>query len=786
MEFLLLGPFEVVVDDRVVTPSAAKQRALLARLLVSANEPLTSTQLIEDLWEGRAPATAAKVLQTYVVQLRRLVGDETIASTPGGYELRVGPGELDVHRFERLVAEAADLEPEAAEARLRQALALWRGQPLADFVYDDWARSEIARLEELRLSALRRRIDCDLALGRTAELVGELELLVAKHPLDEGLCAQLMLALYRAHRQADALAVYRQSRSRLVEELGIEPGTALRRLESQILRQEPALEAPDRSTMAIAPWLRLPAQTTRFIGRHAELLSLRRLLQDPDTRAITLTGPAGVGKTRLAIEAAGVLEPDFPDGIVFVDLAPIPESDKVVATIAETLGLGETPGRPQLEVLVALLHGRRILLLLDNFEHVRQAAPMLQDLLDGAARVKLLITSRVPLGLGSERIVHVASLRLPDRMTADVTGLEQAEAVRLFVDRATAERPEFMLTSANAEAVVEVCRRLDGLPLALELAAARCSLLSPRALLERLASRLDLLRAAPGSGLTERQWTLRGAIEWSYELLDPREQQLFASLGVFVGGFTLSAADHVAEHAGADILDGVESLVRNNLLSTAHAGGDEPRVGMLESIREYALERLAARGDGEAVRRQHAGFYLDLSEEAEPGLVGPQQPMWLDRLAAELENIRVALTWAVEAREAEVGLRIASALWRFWQLRDHAQEGRERLERLLAIGTGSPSIRATAQTRTGAGAPQRRRGRPTVARREPCRASASGQRPDGRKRPRAARHGRCSRRRDRYGLRLDARGPRGCSWRSQSIRRELCALAARRVSRVAR
>src|SRR5262245_42345468 len=229
MEFLLLGPFEVVVDDRVVTPSAAKQRALLARLLVSANEPLTSTQLIEDLWDGRAPATAAKVLQTYVSQLRRLLGSETIASMPGGYELRVGPGELDVDRFERLVAEAADLGPEAAEARLRQAFALWRGQPLTDFVYDDWARAEIARLEELRLSALRRRIDCDLALGRAAELVGELELLVAEHPLDEGLIAQRMLALYRARRQADALAVYRQARSRLVEQLAIEPGPALRR-----------------------------------------------------------------------------------------------------------------------------------------------------------------------------------------------------------------------------------------------------------------------------------------------------------------------------------------------------------------------------------------------------------------------------------------------------------------------------------------------------------------------------------------------------------------------------
>ena len=249
------------------------------------------------------------------------------------------------------------------------------------------------------------------------------------------------------------------------------------------------------------------------------------------------------------------------------------------------------------------------------------------------------------------------ALELPDpsRRTS-IARLRRTEAIRLFIDRARAARPDFELSETNAESVAELCVHLDGLPLALELAAARCNLLSPRALLERLDSRFDLLRAAPGSGLTERQWTLRGAIEWSYALLDPREQQLFTSLGVFVGGFTLRGAEAVAEQPDLDILKAVESLLRNNLLTTERAGGDEPRLGMLESIREYALERLAARGDEEEIRRRHAGFYLELAEAAEPGLLGPKQREWLERLDAERDNVRAALDWALDAGEAEVGL----------------------------------------------------------------------------------------------------------------------------------
>jgi predicted ATPase len=386
---------------------------------------------------------------------------------------------------------------------------------------------------------------------------------------------------------------------------------------------------------------------------------------------------------------------------VLVELARIDDARVVPRTIIGELGVTERSGQGARDALLEHLRERRVLLLLDNFEHVLSAAPLVREVIAGAPGVKVLVTSRAPLDVPEERVYRVPPLELPDQSRrASIARLRRTDALRLFVDRAQAVRSDFELSETNAESVVELCVRLDGLPLAVELAAARCNLLSPQALLERLDSRLDLLRAAPGSGLTERHWTLRDAIEWSYELLDPAEQQLFTSLGVFVGGFTLTGAEYVAKQPDLDVLAGVESLLRKNLL-TEHAGGDEPRLGMLETIREYALERLAACGDGEAVRRRHAGFCLELAQAAEQGLLGPRQREWLERLDAERDNIRAALDWTLAAGEAEVGLTIGWSLWRFWQLRNLEQEGRERLEELLALGSGSESTRAHAQTMIG-------------------------------------------------------------------------------------
>ena len=688
MDFRILGPLEVVADGRVVRLNAAKPRALLAILLLHANEPVSSDRLIDDLWAGRPPATAAKVLQTYVFQLRKALGDARIVTRPTGYELSVDPTRLDLHRFERLVIEARGAAPPAGAQNLRDALALWRGPPLADFTYEPWAQAEIGRLEELRLEALQERIDADLALGRHADLIGEVELLVAQHPLLERPRGQLMLALYRSGRQADALEAYRDARETLVAQLGIEPGSALRHLEQAILNQDPALDVSPRP-----PARALRALSTSFVGRKRELREIRALLLRPDVGVLTLTGAAGTGKTRLAVEVAAGVDNDFPGGVVLVELAPIADADLVATTIAGALGLGEGLERGSLEALVASLRGRRALLVLDNFEQVLDAAAMLTELLAGAPGLTLLVTSRAPLDISQERIYPVAALQLPDPSHAlEVDRLRRTEAVRLFVARARDIRPDFELSELNADAVAELCVRLDGLPLALELAAARIKLLSPRHVLERLGVKLEVLKAEPGAGLPERHRTLRAAIEWSYDLLGAEEQALFTSLGVFVGGFTLDGAKAIAGDLEHDVVAGVESLLNNSLLRTAPMAAGEPRFGMLETIREYASERLLERGDGRAVRRRHAGFYLALAEEAEPALLGPQQLSWLERLDAERDNLRAALTWATEENEADVGLRMGAALWRYWQLRGSDSEGRERLERLLARRGGSKGV----------------------------------------------------------------------------------------------
>ncbi len=687
MDFRILGPLEAIGDGRVVALDAAKPRALLAILLLHANEPVASDRLIEDLWAGRPPVTGAKVLQNYVSQLRKALGSDVIVTRPAGYELRVEPGRLDLHRFERLVTEARGTEPTAAGPRLREALTLWHGPALVEFANERWAQGEIGRLAELHLTALQDRIDADLALGRDGELVGELELLVGEHPLSERLRGQFMLALYRSGRQAEALAAYRAARELLVESLGIEPGVALRRLERAILVQDPALDvSPVRplNSGSVKSTQRLRAEATSFVGRETELWEIRELLTRADVRLLTLTGAGGTGKTRLALEAIAGLGDEFPDGVELVELAPVADPDLVAAAIADALGLGETVGRAWAEVLIATLRGRRALIVLDNFEQVLTAGGLLVELLAGAPGLTVLVTSRAPLAVSEERVCQVASL-------------QRTEAVQLFVDRARDARADFELTELNADPVADLCARLDGLPLALELAAARIKLLSPDDILQRLPGRLEFLKAEPGAGVPRRHRTLRTAIEWSYDLLTAEEQALFTSLAVFVGGFTLGGAAAVAGDADLDIVDGVESLLSNNLLRTERIAGGEPRFGLLETIREYALERLAERGDGEAVQRRHAEVYAVLAEEAEPQLFGPQQPSWVERLDAELANIRAALTWATESGEAEAGLRIGAGLWRYWQMAGYLTEGRERLERLLALDSGSDGARATVQ-----------------------------------------------------------------------------------------
>jgi predicted ATPase/class 3 adenylate cyclase/Tfp pilus assembly protein PilF len=450
------------------------------------------------------------------------------------------------------------------------------------------------------------------------------------------------------------------------------------------------------------PRTNLPAQPTPLIGRAREVEQVCTLLRTPDVRLVTLTGPGGVGKTRLALQAAAEALPDFAHGAYVVNLAPISDPALVVATIAQTLGVKEHGSRPLLERLTDELREQQLLLLLDNFEQVLTAAPQLTELLVACPKLKLLITSREVLHLYGEHEFGVPPLSLPDRaQLPPLERLMQYDAVRLFIERARALKADFAITNASAPAVAEICYRLDGLPLAIELAAARIKLFSPQALLSRLEHRLALLTGG-GRDLPARHQTIRGAIDWSYHLLDAAEQRLFARLGVFVGGCMIEAAAAACNADGAlaiDVTDGVASLVDKSLLRLEGDADGEPRVSMLETIREYALERLEAEGEVEVLRRGHAEYYLVLAEAAEPALSGPQQGTWMERLEHEHDNLRAALAWSQTAAPgAELGLRLAAALGEFWWVRGYLREGRAWLAQVLA----HPQAAAPALARTKA------------------------------------------------------------------------------------
>ncbi len=444
----------------------------------------------------------------------------------------------------------------------------------------------------------------------------------------------------------------------------------------------------------------LPAQPTPFIGRVAELERVEGLLRDEAPRLLTLTGPGGVGKTRLALQAAADVIDEFPDGVYLVELAPLTDAGLVPPAIAAALGVREDGSQPLQETIAAALEGKRLLLLFDNAEHLPDAAPIAGDLLARCPRLTILATSRAPLRLRAEREFPVPPLALPSgRATRDAAALSHYDAVRLFIERAVAARPEFAVSNETAPAVAEICARLDGLPLAIELAAARVRALSPPALLERLDRRLKVLTGGPRDAPT-RQRTLRDAIAWSHDLLDPEQQTLFRRLAVFAGGFDLETAERVVDPDGdLDCFSGVTELVDDSLLRPLHGDG-EPRFAMLETIREFGLERLEAAGEADAVQRAHAAVYADLAAAAAPHLAGASQGAWLGRLAAAHDNLRAALDWTL-ANDPAAALRLAADLGDFWLVAAHYTEGRGWLERALAAGVGAEADRARALTAAG-------------------------------------------------------------------------------------
>ena len=872
MEFRLLGPLEVRSGKKTLPLGGAKQRALLAVLLLHPNHVVSRDRLAELLWNDEPPPTAEHVIEVYVSQLRRVLEPggapyRVLVRQPAGYVLQVSADDIDTTQFARLVEGAKALPPAEAAAQLVRALEMWRGPALADFAGERFAFGEAARLSELRLYATEERIDAELKLGHHARLIGELQALVDQHPLRERLCGQLMLALYRSGRQAEASDVYQKTRERLVDELGMEPGPELQDLLKRILQQEsglaaaaapavPALpsgtmtflltdiegstrrwdrnptamtesmalhdlvmgrvisahggmqvesgregdsilavfvrgtdavtcgleiqrelgaqtwpagadlhirvaihtgeaelrgghyfgpavyrcarllvtghgdqvllsqaahdvvidtlrdgvalrdlgqhrlrdlERPERIFQLTAPGLRsefpplksmdsrrhnLPISPTRFIGRESELAEIGERLAAH--RMLTLVGPGGTGKTRLALQAAAENIERFEDGVWCVELAPVREPDLVPQTVAEALGIREEAGRLVMKTLAERMRDQKFLLVLDNCEHLIPAAVKLADeLLRSCAHIRILATSREALRVNGEAIMRVGPL-------------VETDAVTLFVERSNAVESTFRVTSENAETVRQICRRVEDIPLAIELAAGRAQMLRPEEILAQLQRSFALLTG--GSRSDEgRHETLNTAIDWSYWLLSGAEQKMLRGLAVFAGGFTLDAATAISGESSTARLLG--QLIDKSLVGRHESPDGSTRYALLETVREYGLSRLREEGELDDTQARHAEFFATMVEASRNKLNGPHRAQWLRMLSEDVDNLRTVFD--IGALTPQETLAMAAALGDFWEARGEYTEARSRLEHSLRASRDSTSSRLEALQAAG-------------------------------------------------------------------------------------
>jgi predicted ATPase/DNA-binding SARP family transcriptional activator len=811
-QFGILGTLEVLVGGQPVAVTTPQQRRFVCILLLAHGRPVAPASVADLMWpdsdgfgEGDAPKDPVATVRVYASRLRKFLPESVGPRlSSGGYKIDIGSDDLDADRFESLLSLGTSLMPDSpgeAANSLRQALALWRGDVLAEFRDERWALGTAVRLEELKLSALERLHDARLALGEHRDLSGDIERLVEANPLRERLWAQLMLALYRSGRQADALRAFGRLREVLVEELGIEPSRELAELETSILRQDASLDLeatlatspalgsrpagalgapsaadllvgpptgsvpaiagdllvgpptgsvpvvtpgfyvgpPTGAVAAVGPYVgpptgtvaavvfgppapgaiglgdapdegddaepevaeepalpeiksNIPSQVTSFIGRQRELSELRSLTES--FRLLTLTGPGGSGKTRLACEVASamledpVVRSERSGGIFLVELAAVTDPEEVPVAVAAAIGLKVPAGTPALDAIIEALRVARTQLIMDNCEHLIGAcAAVCDSIVRSCHNVWLLATSREPLGIDGEVIYRVPPLAVPSPEVSDAASIAGEDAVRLFLDRARAHQPNLQVDDSNASTIASLCRRLDGIPLALELVAARLRALSLEQIHQRLDQRFRLL---VGGGRTRlpRQQTLQSLIDWSYDLLDTTERAALRRLSVFSGSFDLDMATAVLADVGSPdgggaglddwaVLDCISSLVDKSLVA-ADPAGRGTRYHLLETIRAYGAE-LFTTEDGvevqEQTRRRHALAYLEFAEVAAPSVSNPDQFEWLDRLDLDLDNLRAALAYLVGSPELfSEALRMVVALSRFCAWRGHESE----------------------------------------------------------------------------------------------------------------
>ncbi|ABL79541.1 transcriptional activator domain (plasmid) [Nocardioides sp. JS614] len=677
----MLGPLEVRRDGVLLTLPSGKTTEVLVRLALDAGRPVRTDRIIEDLW-GDA-ATGRNTLQSKVSQLRRALGDPSlVTSGTGGYTLDVDPDRVDALQVVGLAASATAArragDPATALEISTEGLELFRGEVLVDAGEGDWLLPHRARLEEVRLGLLEDQLAARVDLGLGGEVVGELEGLVSQHPLREGLWSCLITALYRMGRQADALAAYTRVREMLVDELGVDPGPGLRALEDQILQQSQALDPTGgRPELLAGPVGNLPALSSSLVGRAAEVSAVDDLLRE--RRLVTVVGPAGVGKTRLAIEVARGLAP--AGGVWLVRLDGVDASASIPRTVAETLRLagGE-------QMLVERFSGSETVLVLDNCEHVVDGvAELASSLLDATTELRVLATSQVRLDLDGETIYQLEPLPIADSMA-------------LFTDRAAEIRKRFVLDDETATSVEEVCLSLDGLPLAIELAAARVRSLSVQDIARRLDDRFALLQD-PTSRRPERRRALAAAIGWSYELLFPDEQRGLWALSCFAGGAPLDAAEHVLAALGvpaASAVDVVGRLADRSLVSVEVTTEGAVRYRLLDSIRDFALDRLRESGLDDDARAAHAAWLAEAADRCEATVRGKAQPECLAVIRAERANIDAALSWSAD-HGPMLGVRIATGFGWAWVVHGDGVAGATRVRSALqaAESLTKPRERAT-------------------------------------------------------------------------------------------